>query len=186
MVGITLSPEQIKSAPPEVRRWLEHEIAVALGLQAPAPVEAQRASARLVALTVEEAGKVLALIDRRLAEVNVFFELGRQGSSVGAEGLEAFRLVDILRHARLQTLDQLAACLDVINEAVRQVYADPEATLYLLDRRGYCLVAEQTQRSILSVWQQAVTERGVSGSGVWPPERVSPLPLDTSASSDGR
>ena len=28
MVGITLSAEQIRSAPPEVRRWLEKEVLV--------------------------------------------------------------------------------------------------------------------------------------------------------------
>jgi hypothetical protein len=38
MVGITLSPEQIRAAPPEVRRWLEHELAVSLGLNPPARV----------------------------------------------------------------------------------------------------------------------------------------------------
>lgn len=32
MVGITLSPEQIKSAPSDVREWLAHEITASLGL----------------------------------------------------------------------------------------------------------------------------------------------------------
>lgn len=33
MVGITLTPEQIKGAPVEVRRWMEREVAASLGLQ---------------------------------------------------------------------------------------------------------------------------------------------------------
>lgn len=35
MVGITLSREQIHQAPPKVRRWLEQQIADALGFYVP-------------------------------------------------------------------------------------------------------------------------------------------------------
>ena len=42
MVGITLSPEQIQQAPPEVRRWIEQQIASALGLSAPRPSSKHR------------------------------------------------------------------------------------------------------------------------------------------------
>ena len=33
MAGITLSSDEIKAAPPEVRRWLEQEIIRAFGVQ---------------------------------------------------------------------------------------------------------------------------------------------------------
>jgi hypothetical protein len=47
MVGITLSPEQIQQAPAEVRRWIEQQVAGALGLSRPALiVEAEIVSAR--------------------------------------------------------------------------------------------------------------------------------------------
>ena len=39
MAGITLSVDEIKAAPPEVRRWLEMEVLRALGAQ-PAPAAA--------------------------------------------------------------------------------------------------------------------------------------------------
>lgn len=32
MVGITLSPEQIREAPPDVRRWVEQQITGAPGI----------------------------------------------------------------------------------------------------------------------------------------------------------
>ncbi|MGP0092157.1 MAG: hypothetical protein ACLPKB_19695 [Xanthobacteraceae bacterium] len=160
MIGITLSPEQIRTAPPEVRRWLEQELAVSLGLHAPESPVAQPITPHLVACTVEEAAQVLSLIQSILPVVNVFFELGREGGSAGIEGVEAFRLADILQHTRLQTLDQLAASLDAINNAFRRVRGDVNATLYGLDRRGYCFVARETQRSILRIWQEVVAERG--------------------------
>lgn len=62
MVGITLSPEQIRSAPPEVRRWLEHELAVSFGLHG-REVDAEPASAEhLMVFSPEEAAAVLPLI----------------------------------------------------------------------------------------------------------------------------
>jgi hypothetical protein len=86
VIGITFSPERIMAAPAEVRRWLEHEVAAALGLHVPELVEAQRSSPRLVALDVEEAVKVSSLIEGAQPMVNAFFELGREGSSAGLKG----------------------------------------------------------------------------------------------------
>jgi hypothetical protein len=82
-----------------------------LGLHAPEVVDAKRGSPQLVGLTVDEASKVLSLIEGTLPAVNVFFELGREGGSAGVSDLEAFRLVDIIRHSRLQTMEQLAGYL---------------------------------------------------------------------------
>lgn len=172
MVGITLSPEQIRAAPPEVRRWLEHEIAVSLGLNPPRPPVAQPSSPHLLACTIEEAAEVLSAIQGMLPVMNVFFELGREGVGLGSQGVEAFRLADILRHTRLQTLDQVVACLNVIDEAFHRVRGDGEATFYAVDERGYCFVAAQTQRSILRIWQQIVAERELRGPAAGPGQTV--------------
>jgi hypothetical protein len=153
MVGLTLSAEQIRNAPAEVRRWLEQELLAALGLQ---PPSSEPNAPQLVACSSEEAGHVLSRIQGMIPVVNVFFELGREGARTDIEGVEAFRLEDILRHTRLQTLEQVVACLDSISEAVGQVRGDPEATFYRLDGRGYCFVAERTQRSIARIWQEMI------------------------------
>jgi hypothetical protein len=153
MVGLTLSAEQIRNAPPEVRRWLEQELLASLGLQ---PPSTEPNAPPLVACSAEEAGKVLSLIRGMIPVVSVFFELGREGTRTDIEGIETFRLDDILRHTRLQNLEQVVACLDSIDEAVRQVRGDPEATFYGLDGRGYCFVAQRTQRSIARVWQEMI------------------------------
>ena len=158
MVGITLSPEQIRAAPPEVRRWLEHELAVSLGLNPPALPITQSSSPRLAACTPEEAAQVLSLIQGMLPVVHVFFELGREGAAPG-EGIEAFRLADIMRHTRLEVPDQVLACLEVLDQAVQRVRNDPSATFHAVDERGYCLVAAQTQRSIRAIWQQLMAQR---------------------------
>jgi hypothetical protein len=158
MVGITLTSEQIRTAPPDVRRWLEQELAKTFGLrpsQAEAP-QSQPHHEHLVACSVDEAASILRLIQGMLPVVNVFFELGRHAANLPDEGLAAFRLTDMLHHTRLQNLDQIIDCLRLINEAAQQVCADPDATLYALDQYGDCYVATQTQESILRLWLQVV------------------------------
>jgi hypothetical protein len=163
MVGVTLSPEQIRNAPPEVRRWLEQALLAAFGLQQPtAGVKAPQ----LAACTVEESAAVFSLIQGMLPVVNVFFELGRQGISVGDEDLTAFRVTDILRHTRLQAVEQVIACLDTISAAVRRVRGDSSAAFYGLDNGGHCFISAQTQRSILQIWQQVIAARNLDASTV--------------------
>ncbi|MDQ0391145.1 hypothetical protein [Labrys monachus] len=158
MVGITLTPEQIRSSPPEVRQWLEREIALSLGL--PSAAEAVPQAARhLVACTVDEAGAIYMAIRGMLPVANVFFELGRKGANIGQNGVEAHQAAEMLRYARLQGPDQLAACLQVIDNVVRQLRNDPAAVLCAIDPRGYCIVASQTQQSIANVWMQLLAGR---------------------------
>jgi hypothetical protein len=184
MVGVTLSAEQIRTAPPEVRQWLEQELFAAFGAQLPT---AAPDSPQLVAFSVDEAAAVLSLIQGMLPVVNVFFELGREGTNVDMEGLAAFRLVDILRHTRLQTLEQVVACLDAISAAARRVRADADAPFYGLDSRGHCFISAQTQRSILHVWQEIVAARDLNAprASVGGPEITMPAirPSGTSASA---
>jgi hypothetical protein len=158
MVGITLTSEQIRTAPPDVRRWLEQELAKTFGLR-PSQAEARQSQQHhehLVACSIDEATSILRLIQGMLPVVNVFFELGRHAANLPDEGFAAFRLTDMLHHTRLQTLDQVIDCLRIINEAAQQVCADPDATLYALDRYGDCYVAAQTQQSIFRLWLQVV------------------------------
>ena len=163
MVGITLSPEQVRSAPPEVRTWLEHEIARSLGLLG-APADFRPEPEHLVAVTPEEAAAIFASIRGMLPVVNVFFELGRQGESIGRADVEAYRVADMVRHARLLRVEQLEACLDAINGALRLVRHDPKATLFAYDQRGYCLIAAASQKSILAVWQEVVGSQLAGGT----------------------
>jgi hypothetical protein len=174
MVGVTLSPEQIRTAPPEVRRWLEQELLASFGLQQPTT---EPDAPQLAAYSVEEASTILSLIQGMLPVVNVFFELGRDGTSADAGGMVAFRLTDILRHTRLQTLEQVIACLDTISKAARRVRGVSDAPFYGLDNRGHCFISAETQRSILHVWQQIIAARNLdtSRASVSGPEIAMPV-----------
>ena len=123
MIGITLSSEQIRSAPVEVRRWIEREVMTSLGLQA-APAEDGKHGEHLAACSEEQAAAILSQIQGVLPAVNVFFEFGRQGAIFGQSNIEAFRLLDIAHHTRLPDVAQVVACLDLINQAFGRACGD--------------------------------------------------------------
>jgi hypothetical protein len=159
MVGISLTAEQIRAAPLEVRHWIEQQCA---GLFTPAVEEHAHAEPRRLAqITPGDAQAVLEQIEDILPVVSVFFELGRDNSSVPVQGMRVFRLPEILRHTRLESVAQVIECLDVINDALRHVQHNPEAMICAVDREGRCFVAEATSHSILTLWQGIVASRGL-------------------------
>ena len=91
MVGITLTAEQIRAAPPEVRHWIESQVAAVFA--SPAAAEgAHAAPPHLAQVTAGEAQAILEQIEDLLPVVSVFFELGRENASVPVQGMRAFRL----------------------------------------------------------------------------------------------
>jgi hypothetical protein len=165
MIGITLTTDQIRNAPVEVRRWIEHQVMASLGLGADAPPPATSSqTAHLAAVTGEEAAAVLSQIEDVMAAVNVFFEFGRPGVSFGQPPVMAFRLIDILHHTRLQNVGQVMASLDLINRALAHVRRDPTARFCGFDNEGHCLIAPQTQASIASLWQNVLASQQPVGN----------------------
>lgn len=158
MVGITLSPEQIRSAPPEVRQWLEQEIARSLGLH-PQSETVVADAPHLAACSPQEAMAIYTSIRGLLPVVNVFFELGRDTARNSEDGIEVFRLADMLRHTRLPDLERLVACLQVIDNAFHQIRNEDDEALFILDPRGYCIVTVTTQQSVLAVWTQEIAAK---------------------------
>jgi hypothetical protein len=161
MIGLTLSAEQVRGAPPEVRRWLEQQMRASFGFAAPEQRNAEALAARLVGCNPEEAAKILELVQGMLPVVNVFFELGREAISVPVHGMRAFRLGDLAQHTRLASTEQVVECLDVLTAALRRVRGDVAALFYLLDEHDHCLVAEPTMRSVLHIWQDIVARRAL-------------------------
>ena len=165
MIGITLTTDQIRSAPREVRQWIEHEVIAALGLAAETPAATPQAAAHLLACTPEDAAAVLSQIQGMLPAVNVFFEFARPGVSFGQPAVMAFRLIDIMHHTRLQNIGQVISCLDMINEALARLRGDASARFCGFDNEGHCFVAPETQRSVAQLWQEVIADRQMPASG---------------------
>ncbi|MGO9133363.1 MAG: hypothetical protein ACLP8A_04840 [Methylovirgula sp.] len=167
MVGFTFSAEQIKAAPPEVRRWMESEIVRALaGGQAPAaaavgaapnPETAESLQRALASGTAAEMQETFKRISGNSIVARAFFELARDtGHATGAMPFHVVSLVDVMRHLQLVDAQQVLTCLDVINQAFQQVRRDPQASLFALDDAGHIYLHELTYHAIRQMWQQTV------------------------------
>lgn len=188
MVGITLSPEQIRTAPPEVRRWLEHEIASTLGLSAQANPHTLPPPTVLAELTHEEAARIFAVIQPDYFASQVLFELAREvPNSRSGNGLRAFSIAEIARHTRLGDIERLVDCFGTINTAFRQARGDREATLFGFDQFGCCYVSEATHQAIGCLWRDLVSARPLGqldGAMGLAPVSSAPAPPHMAAASD--
>ncbi|MDF2120151.1 hypothetical protein PY365_31780 [Roseiarcaceae bacterium H3SJ34-1] len=181
MIGITLSSEQVRGAPAEVRQWIEYQVATSLGLQRQPSVEQQRD--HLASCGIEEVAAILSQIQGVLPAVNVFFELGRQGVPVAQAPIVAFRLPDIALHARLQNVGQVVSCLNLINEAYGRIRGDASGVFCAADQEGHCLVAAETQQNILRLWRNVVAGQQVAVSD--PPVASAPSAPGSVSASPG-
>jgi hypothetical protein len=154
MIGITLTIDQIRNAPPPVRQWIEKEVTAALGLSPPqaAPTAAAQET-RLVACSAQDAEAIFAQIQNVLPAVNIFFEFGRPTISYGHPPVMIYRLLDLMYHARLHDVGQVVACLQMIDEALANVRHDAAARFCGFDNEGHCFILSQTQESIAALWK---------------------------------
>jgi hypothetical protein len=159
MIGITLSSEQIRNAPAEVRRWIEREVTTSMGSKAVPEKAGEPRGERLAACGEAEITAILSQIQSVLPAVNVLFEFGRQGALLGQSNVEIFQLLDIAHHTRLQNIGQVISCLDIICEAFDRVRGDPDATFCGFDREGHCFIAQETQQNILKVWRKVIANQ---------------------------
>ncbi len=166
MVGIVLTPEQVRSAPPEVREWIkslmEAEFAGELGAG-----HAQAHAVALAACSGEEAAAMMERIRSDYLMSQVLFELGRDAPAGTPQPPRLHRaaIADIMRHTRLSSLDQLGACLNALQETFRAVRNDPAALLFAFDQRGAIYVDETTHQSIKRLWLDLINEQMAARSG---------------------
>ena len=156
MTSFTFSLEQLKAAPPEVRRWVEHEIGAALGALSRFDHDASQVhSSALAACTPVEALQVFEAIKDNFLLSQVFFELARETpAGRAAPPLRALNIGELLRHTRLSHGDRLADCLTAINQVFQTVRNDPAAALFGFDQYGHVYIHESTHHSVRRAWEQ--------------------------------
>lgn len=184
MVSFSFSADEIKTAPPEVRRWMEAEIVRSLtgaAPQQPEPVgqTPDGLAGALASGTSSEMQEVFKRISSNSILARMFFELARdQGAA--ATPFHVVKLVDVMRHLQLAEAAQVLACLDAINQAFQQVRRDPQASLFALDEAGHIYLHDLTYHAIRQVWQQLVTAHP------WPASGHMAAPMTGTATPAGR
>lgn len=169
MTAFTFSVEQIRSAPPEVRRWIVTEISRAFsaiaGVSSQPPADGVRRPepATLAASTVPEAMRVVELIGGDVVASRLFFELAREHAvDTGMPEVRAVRVADLLHHVGLPDMHSLLGGLTVIERAFRQVHGDGDGSLFGIDESGHVYLHEATQASIRRVWEELVLARAAA------------------------
>ena len=156
MTSFTFSIEQVRSAPAEVRRWIEHEVMTAVAaLNRSEHDPSQVHEAALAACMPQEATQLFEMIKGNFLLSQVFFELARDMSnSQGPAPLHPLSVADIIRHTRLADGDRLVDCFTAINRAFQTIRNDPEATLFGFDQQGHVFIHQTTHDSIRQLWEQ--------------------------------
>ena len=156
MTSFTFSIEQMRSAPPEVRRWIEREITAAVAaLNRSEHDPPQVHEAALAACTPQEAAQLFDMIKGNFLLSQVFFELARDmPNSHSVAPLHPLSVADIVRHTRLGDGDRLVDCFTAINQAFQTIRNDPELTLFGFDQQGHVFVHQATHDSIRQLWEQ--------------------------------
>jgi len=163
MVDITLSTDRIRTAPLEVRRWIENELAESLGMHTSERLPAHHE--QLVTCSTEEVGQIFDFVQGMPPVVNVLLELGRTVGSRLPGNIVMTTVHEIANHAHLQAAPQVLTCLKIINEALQQLKRDDDALLCAVDDEERCYVAAATQAHIQEVWQAVVTAHSHAFAG---------------------
>ena len=145
---------------------------------------------QLAGCSHDELASILSAIQAVFPAVNVLFELGRAGTSFAQGRLEAYRLSDIRNHTRLESTEQVVACLTIIDEALHRIRGSADASFYGV-RGDCCFVATETQQNIQQLWFELIGHGTIAsaptaaasgdGSGLGAPQPESnPLPASPS------
>jgi hypothetical protein len=158
MVSFTFSEDEVRAAPPEVKRWIEARLLAGLGSRpAPERKPSTPEHGTIADCSPEETAQVLKLVSENMLVTRVFFELARDATNgPRVAPYHALSLAEIQRHSQLAEPQQLFGCLGAINQALQTVRNDPEAAMFGFDDAGHLYLHEATHRSIRQIWSQLV------------------------------
>jgi hypothetical protein len=152
MVGIVLSEEQVRSAPPEVRRWLYG--LMERTLEPGHDVHYDRggfhyAGDDLAVCSAEEVLRLFSAVKGEPLVAELLFRLGRDNYD-RATGRHAARPVSEAELAAGLPMPpaELAQALARLNAVLQALRGDPEALLFRRDEAGNYLLHERTQWNI--------------------------------------
>jgi hypothetical protein len=151
MIGMVLSSEQVKSAPPVVRDWLEQQVAADFS---PAVTPAARRPAEfdasgIASCSLDEVMRIFERVRHDGAACWVFLDFGREPvDTPHASSLYALDLSEIIGDTGVADRSRVAAALNLINAALQALRGDPEAKLFAIDAEGRCYVHELTHRAL--------------------------------------
>ncbi len=156
MLGLTLSLDQLREAPPAVRRWIRDELFMTIDSLSDGertPVDNQD---HLVPCTPVQAQQILDRIARDHVLAQLFMTLGRSDMGTPMGDFMVLRADDLAARLHLADLPHLFAGIDAINTVARAVIGDGHAVLVGVHGGGYCVLRKEAFAAIGTVWRDIV------------------------------
>jgi len=190
MLSILLTADQVKTAPEEVRRWIEATVRRELSLEAHTPYQRngfRYAENGLAICALAEVSQIFTLLRRDPDACRLFLALGCDNYD-RAHGTHTARPVPLDRlaqHLGLADPTQLVALLETINNALRQERADADAALFAIDGETALFVDPETQWHIFQLLQllSGTEERRAATPGARPGPAARPAAAPVSVTA---
>jgi hypothetical protein len=156
-VSLVITPEQVKSAPREVRQWLFR----LFGAEDPSAFVVERNGFRYTEenLAICSEAEISAIYDRicqdRIA-AQILFQFGCNSYDPATGAVHAHRVHvgDLLRYTELRMGTRLDGYIELITAAMRAERGDPAALFFQHDHHDAYWVHELTQASIHRLWEK--------------------------------
>lgn len=165
MVGIVLSAQQIQSAPPAVREWIERQVTADFATQPHGspyaePIAAPAETAPLAACELPEVTQIFERLRHDPLASRLLLEFGREPSlTAEPTPLHVIKIAEAARNAGITSRDQFVASLNLINAVLQALRASPNAALFAFDETGHCYIHEVTHRALHLLWRDIVGPR---------------------------
>jgi hypothetical protein len=150
MAGLVLTAEQIRNAPPVVRKWLSSIVDAEFLLDGRTFDGPYMDESVPCPSTPEEMTAVFVRVRSDFATAHVMLELGRYTPHIADRTREVAgaALAGISRRAGLRDSRQLIACLETIASGLAAVRGRSDARLFAFDEQGHVYFHETTYQSL--------------------------------------
>lgn len=155
--GVVLTREQILSAPNDVKNWLKHTLFNEEASQEDFILEQNgviSGDGELAICNALEIKNILIKLNLNYLALQIFFQLGCNywNPTTGERHAYPLKLSDFRRHTDVDNTMQLRRGIHYINEALRELRGDSEATVCQIDAHGHYRVHCITQQRIYRFW----------------------------------
>jgi hypothetical protein len=158
---VVLTPEQIASAPKAVCEWLRGIFGDDERFESSFVLERHGAMSSgdgLAICTPAEINQLLHHLRDDLLSCEILFELGCDyyDPLTGERRERTIKLTDFLHHTDAKDIFEVERCLKRIDEPLRRLRNDPDATICRQDGQGGFRVHRTTQHVIYQFWRRLV------------------------------
>lgn len=179
-LSLVITSEELRTAPREVRQWLQRLI----GAPDPTNLVFERNGFRytdetLAILDEAETLAVLECIADDFVATQVLFQFGSDcyDPATGVQHAHVVSAADIARYTEIHSPATIPDYLNRIEQSVRDLRGDQTASLFRRHAHGRYSVHESTQVAIHRVWEKLMKAQGPAAKAIGAPRAALAAPI---------